>query len=135
MCYTFRPRLTRNRYGKFFVGYFSGPNLHAVERHGIDSYIATDRQEKSADTGVDGFDRKFVKADFTYNAEADVFICPAGKTLITNPDSKAKRKSYIPIPLEDVGVSCTPSPQSPTTHRLMGLRSFAAYPHLQWKRV
>ena len=27
------------------------------------------------------------------------------------------------------------SPQSPTTRRLMGLRSFAAYPHLQWKRV
>ena len=27
---------------------FQGLNLHAVDKHGIDSYIATDREEKPA---------------------------------------------------------------------------------------
>ena len=75
-------------------GYFSGPNLHAVDKHGIDSYIATDKGEKPAASDLENVDRKFVKADFTYDAETDVFICPAGEKLITNPSSKAKRKSY-----------------------------------------
>ena len=75
-------------------GYFSGPNLHTVDKHGIDSYIATDKGEKSAASDLKNTDRKFVKADFGYDAEDDVFVCPAGEKLITNPASKAKRKSY-----------------------------------------
>ena len=75
-------------------GYFSGPNLHTVDNHEIDGYIATDREEKPAGTELEDGDRKFVKADFGYDAEADVFICPAGEKLITNPASKARRKSY-----------------------------------------
>ena len=75
-------------------GYFSGPNLHTVDRQKIDGYIATDRKEKPADTDLNNVDRKFVKADFAYDAEADVFICPVGEKLITDPASKAKRKSY-----------------------------------------
>ena len=53
-------------------GYFSGPNLHTVDKHGIDGYIATDREEKPAATDLENTDRKFVKADFTYDVEADV---------------------------------------------------------------
>ncbi|WP_448217991.1 IS1182 family transposase [Endozoicomonas sp. 2B-B] len=75
-------------------GYFSGPNLHVLDKHEIDGYIATDRKEKPADTQLKDSERKFVKADFDYDAEMDVFICPAGEKLITNPDSKAKRQSY-----------------------------------------
>lgn len=75
-------------------GYFSGPNLHAVDKHGIDSYIATDREEKPATEDLEDSDRKFVKADFTYDIESDVFFCPAGEQMVTNPASKAKRKSY-----------------------------------------
>ncbi|KEQ18568.1 IS1182 family transposase, partial [Endozoicomonas numazuensis] len=75
-------------------GYFSGPNLHAVDEHGIDSYIATDREEKPATDDLEDSDRKFVKADFTYEIESDVFICPAGEQMVTDPASKAKRKSY-----------------------------------------
>lgn len=75
-------------------GYFSGPNLHAVEQRKIDSYIATDREEKPAANDAENSDRKFVKADFTYDIETDEFTCPAGEKLVTNPASKAKRKSY-----------------------------------------
>ncbi|WP_422463262.1 IS1182 family transposase [Endozoicomonas sp. ALB115] len=75
-------------------GYFSGPNLHALEQRNIDSYIATDRGEKPAEEALENSDRKFVKADFAYDAEADVFVCPANERLIANPLSKAKRKSY-----------------------------------------
>ncbi|MBO9496676.1 IS1182 family transposase [Thalassotalea sp. G20_0] len=75
-------------------GYFSGLNLHAVEQRNIDGYIATDRGEKPAEEALENSDRKFVKADFAYDAEADVFVCPANERLVTNPLSKAKRKSY-----------------------------------------
>ena len=75
-------------------GYFSGPNLHAVDKYEVDSYIATDKGEKPAASDLENDDRKFVKADFAYDEKADVFVCPAGEKLITNPSSKAKRKSY-----------------------------------------
>lgn len=75
-------------------GYYSGPNIDALAKAEIDGYIATDRQEKPASEALENSDRKFVKADFVYDDENDVFICPAKETLITNPDSKAKRKSY-----------------------------------------
>ncbi len=75
-------------------GYNSGSNLQTLDESGIDAYVATDRQEKAAGTGLENSDRKFVKADFTYDADADVFICPARKKLVTKPQSKAKRKGY-----------------------------------------
>ena len=75
-------------------GYFSGPNLHAVAVRDIDGYIATDKTEKPAEESLVCSDRKFVKADFIYDAQADEFICPAKERLISKPESKAKRKSY-----------------------------------------
>ena len=73
-------------------GYFSGPNLHTVDKHEIDGYIATDKEEKPADTSLESTDRKFVKADFAYDAEADVFICPAGEKLITQSCQQSPEK-------------------------------------------
>jgi hypothetical protein len=75
-------------------GYFSGTNLGVLDTASIDAYVATDREEKSAGTPLRKSDRKFVKADFIYHSEIDCFVCPAGEMLITNPDSKAQRKSY-----------------------------------------
>ncbi len=75
-------------------GYFSGPNLHAVEARNIDGYIATDKTEKPAEESLESSDRKFVKADFIYDEQSDAFICPARERLITKPGSVAKRKSY-----------------------------------------
>lgn len=75
-------------------GYFSGTNLGVLDTASIDAYVATDREEKSAGSPLEKSDRKFVKADFIYHSERDCFVCPAGEMLITNPDSKAQRKSY-----------------------------------------
>ena len=75
-------------------GYYSGPNLHAHEEAGIDAYVATDRQEKPSKERLENSDRKFVKADFIYDEEADSFTCPSGKALLYNTASKAKTKSY-----------------------------------------
>lgn len=75
-------------------GYNSGSNLQSLEKSGIDAYVATDRQEKAAGADLETSDRKFVKADFTYDADADVFICPAREKLVPSPQSKAKRKGY-----------------------------------------
>lgn len=75
-------------------GYASGPNFDTLNPEKIDAYVATDRQEKSSNKALENTDRKFVKADFVYDDENDIFICQAEQRLITNPVSKAKRKSY-----------------------------------------
>jgi transposase len=75
-------------------GYFSGSNLEALDIASIDAYVATDREEKPANITLAESDRKFVKADFIYQSERDCFVCPAGESMVTNPSSTAKRKSY-----------------------------------------
>jgi len=72
----------------------SGSNIQALNDAGLDAYVATDRQEKPNEKPLELSDRKFVKADFIYHPEGDYFVCPAQEKLETNPDSKAKRKSY-----------------------------------------
>jgi hypothetical protein len=105
-------------------GYFSGLNLHTVDKYEIDGYIATDREEKPADTSLESTDRKFVKADVIYDAEGDVFICPAGEKLITNPASKAQRKSYRAN--KDVCKKC------PYRSQCSGSRKDAGRLHFEW---
>lgn len=75
-------------------GYYSGSNLESLEQTDINAYIATDRQDKPAREPLETSERKFVKADFIYVEEGDYFQCPAGEKLVTNPNSKAKKKSY-----------------------------------------
>lgn len=75
-------------------GYFSGPNLQALEDAKINSYMATDRQEKPSKEALESSDRKFVKADFIYDEESDCFTCPASEKLIYNTASTAKMKNY-----------------------------------------
>ena len=50
-------------------GYYSGDNLGPLSDRGGEAYIATDRGEKPAATGVDDGDRRLVKADFRYDEE------------------------------------------------------------------
>jgi hypothetical protein len=62
-------------------GYMSGDNLETLEAEKVDSYVATDRTEKSGGSAVDESTRRLVKADFEYNESEDIFICPAGQKL------------------------------------------------------
>jgi hypothetical protein len=62
-------------------GYMSGDNLETLEAAKVDSYVATDRTEKSGGSAVDESTRRLVKADFEYNESEDIFICPAGQKL------------------------------------------------------
>ncbi|MGB2464628.1 MAG: IS1182 family transposase, partial [Candidatus Puniceispirillaceae bacterium] len=62
-------------------GYMSGDNLEATEGSGIDTYIATDKGEKSHKTPLDNSERKLVKSDFDYNEKEDCFSCPGGQLL------------------------------------------------------
>jgi len=47
-------------------GYFSGDNLQALELSSTDTYITTDKGEKSHKKALEGSERNVVKADFTY---------------------------------------------------------------------
>jgi transposase len=62
-------------------GYMSGTNLEALEKAGVDAYIATDRGEKPGQSPLDESTRKLVKADFAYDASDDSFTCPGGQKL------------------------------------------------------
>ncbi len=62
-------------------GYYSGDNLEAVSERGVEAYIATDRGEKPAKTGLEDGNRPLVKADFRYDEAEDGFHCPGGQLL------------------------------------------------------
>lgn len=72
-------------------GYMSGDNLQALEDGDIDAYIATDKGEKKSKIPLDDTDRRLVKADFEYNEEENVFLCPGGQTLEMVQDTKDGR--------------------------------------------
>ena len=56
-------------------GYFSGPELLACQEAGITTTVPRPATSGNAAKGI------YVKADFTYDANRDVYICPAGEEL------------------------------------------------------
>ena len=75
-------------------GYYSGENLGALSDRGVDAYIATDRGEKPAATGVDDGGRPLVKADFRYDEARDGFHCPGGQFLAFRRADARGRREY-----------------------------------------
>lgn len=57
-------------------GYFSGPEILACHQAGITSTVPRPATSGNASKGM------YVKADFTYDGERDVYVCPAGEDLI-----------------------------------------------------
>ncbi len=57
-------------------GYFNGTQLLACDRHGITPTVPRPDTSGNRKKGM------FVKADFIYNADEDIYICPAKKELI-----------------------------------------------------
>ncbi len=60
------------------VAYGTGEMLAWLVDHGIDPHIPVWDQSKVAPAG------KFTRADFSYDKDRDLYICPAGKTLKTS---------------------------------------------------
>ena len=59
----------------------------------MEAYIATDRGEKPAATGVEDSDRPLVKADFRYDEARDGFHCPGGQFLaLRRVDARGRRE-------------------------------------------
>lgn len=56
-------------------GYFSGPEILACQEAGITTTVPRPATSGNAAKGM------YVKADFTYDANRDVYICPAGEEL------------------------------------------------------
>lgn len=56
-------------------GYFSGPEILACHEAGIITTVPRPATSGNAAKGM------YVKADFTYDANRDVYICPAGEEL------------------------------------------------------
>ena len=75
-------------------GYYSGENLEELSDRDVEAYIATDRGEKPAATGVDDGGRPLVKADFRYDEERDGFHCPGGQFLALRRVGAQGRREY-----------------------------------------
>jgi transposase len=75
-------------------GYLSGGNLEALNKTDIDAYIATGKgeagKEESPDTGEQGIK----KSQFTYEAQRDCFVCPAGHDLALKSNGGDGKRIY-----------------------------------------
>lgn len=75
-------------------GYYSGNNLQALEKAGIDSYLAISKGERTHKEALDQSNRPLLKSDFQYDEEHDHFICPAGQILPLKQCKKDGRTTY-----------------------------------------
>jgi transposase len=75
-------------------GYMSGDNLQTGEDKGIDSYIATDKEEKQNKVALADAERKLVKADFEYNEKDNNYSCPGGQVLVMTRETKSGDRAY-----------------------------------------
>jgi len=65
------------------AGYCSGEQIKACEEQGLDVHVPVPKQ--AAHAGRDG---RFGSDDFTYDAEADEYVCPAGERLSRGGSSR-----------------------------------------------
>jgi transposase len=61
-------------------GYYKGTEILAAEKSGVQTYIPKPMTSGSKSQG------RFSKADFVFDAKADVYRCPAGQILRRGPD-------------------------------------------------
>jgi len=75
-------------------GYLSGGNLEALSKTDIDAYIATGKGEADSEALSDDSEQGIKKAQFTYHAEKDCFICPAGHNLTLKSSGSDGKRIY-----------------------------------------
>ncbi|EHQ36697.1 IS1182 family transposase [Methanoplanus limicola] len=99
------PALTQilDDYGKmpdsmsFDNGYFSGHNLEALKKFGVNAFVAVGREEKQDVDNKEGEGKLFGKSVFTYVEAEDVFICPNEKIMKLKSKSKDGKRIYSGI--------------------------------------
>lgn len=74
-------------------GYFSPTNLQACCDESLDAYIP-DQNFRKRDPSLIDDEPNFSAADFEYDAEADIYTCPAGQTLKKKSDVKRAGEKY-----------------------------------------
>lgn len=75
-------------------GYMSGGNLEVLNKTDIDAYIATGKGETGKEEYPDHRDHGIKKSQFTYDAESDCFVCPAGHALELKSSAGDGKKIY-----------------------------------------
>lgn len=73
------------------AGYTGGENLEALETKGIDGYIP-ESGEKNIGKAASRRPELFQKGDFRYDAEKNLYICPAGQEMRPVANSTIKTK-------------------------------------------
>lgn len=81
----------------FDNGYFSGPNLEALFKFGVNAFVAVGREEKEEFDKREGEGKLFDKSVFTYVEAEDAFICPNGTKLKLKSKNKDGTKIYSGI--------------------------------------
>jgi len=74
-------------------GYFSPTNLQACCDENLDTYIP-DQNFRKRDPSLIDDEPNFSPADFGYDAEADIYTCPAGQILKKKSDIKRAGEKY-----------------------------------------
>ena len=78
----------------FDNGYFSGSNLEALSKSGVNAFVAVGRKVKQDGNNNENGERFFVKSDFRYFEDKDVFICPKGNILHLKYKNKDGKRTY-----------------------------------------
>lgn len=87
-------------------GYMSGGNLEALNTTDIDAYIATGKGDTGKEESPDTGDQGIKKSQFTYDAQKDCFVCPAGHDLALKSSAGDGKKIYQAQSDDCHGCSC-----------------------------
>jgi len=75
-------------------GYFSGFNLEALTKFGVNAYIAVGREGKEETTNPELDKGFFSKFDFIFSEDDNAFICPEGQKLGLKSCDKEGKRTY-----------------------------------------
>lgn len=100
------------------AGYSNGEQIDKVQREGVRTFIAEHRSGNSHEGGT-----LYERGDFLYDAEADSFTCPAGKTLRRHKVHQlGKQVIYLARAKDCAGCAnkgqCTPGKQRSVSRHL-----------------
>lgn len=93
------------------AGYANGEHLAALQAQGISSYVAVHRSVNSQGDGT-----LYQREAFVYDAAADCYRCPVGKTLMRKQVMKADKAVIYAAQVQDCGACehkprCTAAPR------------------------